>query len=1240
RDPSGHWHYIGAHGSARNQSSTSTARSWTCSQCHHVNTSPKACQTCGLKRTYGEVVKNGPKPSTPPTAAPQQNPVRAQLSTITDTLTKLHESPTITSPAERSLAKYPVHSQGDVLTKAQLQARVKQLEHVLATIPEEDDAELASERISLTTRLDDYKRQIVGSKPIGARIDGTRAALGRARARREEAEQALKASTLLVKQSTDEVTALEAELSELEASLAADPMAAEAFAPASHAFEILNQMIEHLKKDEHVHPGHVQAATQHVQQLFEGFQATLNQAVATRAAAAGVQPTPAGYSVKAMATAAATPATVRGPAGGSLVRHHGKQKHRELITDYFTKRKVVKSITKVRSPRRRLRLCCAWRRAANYRFKYTTFMFMVGGAAYLSYFRPASGTTCGPELLSTVPRAASEQTTATGNVCTFRPQEESAAGVQVAFQLMLGKVQILEQYFIGAHLDYVFLQEGRARVEEVRTGLHYTMYVGAGDDDGGHGCQIWIRARSGFKVSSHAAVSPRLFWLTGRDACGLPLILVSARAPTEASPAIEREGFWDTLLSTMSPLQRRAPTAKISMGIDANARVGPRHSGATVPRDPEEISQNGAALIATLQELQLAALNTLFNVGYTWRSGKGPTSRIDYLCGPLVDLPAVHKVYVPERVQLSITTREDHRMVAAHMTAPTRGGDTVGPPAPFRFNKWRLGDTACAQQVARRMSELRLSTHGDIDDKTTTFMDHVRSSALQALGRPQDQPRQPWISGDTWRLLRTLAPSRRTMYRARAEIFKAHCHLAFLSWSPLCPSAFSMTNAPPTRSGWAAKCAPPSLRALRQQWRLLNAATTRLCSQLTLFLETKAQEAQLAAVRRDWCTTFGVVRALSGRSASSSTHPVRLESGALSSTEAERQGRWQEHFRDVFNGKPVTMAELKLKPTPPPDPFTSGIVVLPDAAGASLLQLGRNKGAGRDGAPSELLAAGGDAVNEPLASIFQDIIDGERWPTSWTGGRMQNVCKKKGPREERDESCGIALEDHAAKGFKQPLSGLVTPMCNAHMGLLLGLSVSCFVWFVDLVKAFDRVVREIVLGWPHAATDPEQYLRDLGLSDHQAQWIATWVARRGCLFEQWGVSPKVIRLLKNTRAASWFSYGDCDTTVATLVGGRQGCKYGATVFNCTFSLAMVLIRDAVLDAGIILRLPKGRDAFWAPPESGTDHAEDTMLVVDAAFVDDECFILTAPRAADLDSAINAILTAVCNIYESVNLAIN
>ena len=51
---------------------------------------------------------------------------------------------------------------------------------------------------------------------------------------------------------------------------------------------------------------------------------------------------------------------------------------------------------------------------------------------------------------------------ATGNVCTLRPHEEAAAGVQVSCQLMLGKVQILEQSFFAEDLDIVFIQEGRA----------------------------------------------------------------------------------------------------------------------------------------------------------------------------------------------------------------------------------------------------------------------------------------------------------------------------------------------------------------------------------------------------------------------------------------------------------------------------------------------------------------------------------------------------------------------------------------------------------------------------------------------------------------------------------------------------------------------------------------------------------------------------------------------------------
>ena len=101
-----------------------------------------------------------------------------------------------------------------------------------------------------------------------------------------------------------------------------------------------------------------------------------------------------------------------------------------------------------------------------------------------------------------------------------------------------------------------------------------------------------------------------------------------------------------------------------------------------------------------------------------------------------------------------------------------------------------------------------------------------------------------------------------------------------------------------------------------------------------------------------------MVRSLSGRAASSADHPVLLKSGALSSSEVERQARWQEHFRDVFNGTEVPMDQLRAQPVEAPL-ISPTIEVTPDAVAASLRQLGRNKGVGRDVVPAELLVAGG-----------------------------------------------------------------------------------------------------------------------------------------------------------------------------------------------------------------------------------------------------------------------------------------
>ena len=101
-------------------------------------------------------------------------------------------------------------------------------------------------------------------------------------------------------------------------------------------------MIADLAKDSCVHPAHVEAANAHVKQLFDGFRLTLQQAEATRAAAAGTatQPAERRHVVK-------SPPVAPMPAqAGALVRHEGKQPRKELITDWFTRKKVIRTIGK------------------------------------------------------------------------------------------------------------------------------------------------------------------------------------------------------------------------------------------------------------------------------------------------------------------------------------------------------------------------------------------------------------------------------------------------------------------------------------------------------------------------------------------------------------------------------------------------------------------------------------------------------------------------------------------------------------------------------------------------------------------------------------------------------------------------------------------------------------------------------------------------------------------------------
>ena len=230
-----------------------------------------------------------------------------------------------------------------------------------------------------------------------------------------------------------------------------------------------------------------------------------------------------------------------------------------------------------------------------------------------------------------------------------------------------------------------------------------------------------------------------------------------------------------------------------------------------------------------------------------------------------------------------------------------------------------------------------------------------------------------------------------------------------------------------------------------------------------------------------------------------------------------------------------------------------------------------------------------------LAETHECVILGASWPFSWTGRRMHDIYRHKGNSAECDNSRGILLMSHCGKPLCKMLAAAIAPQYNSAMPdtqfgatalrgadfathILMTFMEFCrkrvksFVLFVNLVKAVDRVTRELVFGIPPGVTGVNNHLRDLRLSVHQLNFVTSFIAPRGSLFEVIGVHPRVIQLVCNLHASSWVTYGSLESAIVVKVGGRLGCVFGSMVFNTPYALALMALSDELLSRGIVMHI--------------------------------------------------------------------
>ena len=168
---------------------------------------------------------------------------------------------------------------------------------------------------------------------------------------------------------------------------------------------------------------------------------------------------------------------------------------------------------------------------------------------------------------------------ATANVQTLLPSHDEFKSAQVSGALLTGKVALLEIQFANRGIDWIGLQEGRARDDTVRSGCFYEMYISKGTEIGTLGVQVWVKKSLNFRPQCVIRKSPRLMCVVGKIGSFInSFIFVSAHAPTSVACPTDRDEFWKAVDSLQAWIDVQFPGAFVSLAIDGNARLGEQSS--------------------------------------------------------------------------------------------------------------------------------------------------------------------------------------------------------------------------------------------------------------------------------------------------------------------------------------------------------------------------------------------------------------------------------------------------------------------------------------------------------------------------------------------------------------------------------------------------------------------------------------------------------------------------------------
>ena len=667
----------------------------------------------------------------------------------------------------------------------------------------------------------------------------------------------------------------------------------------------------------------------------------------------------------------------------------------------------------------------------------------------------------------------------------------------------------------------------------------------------------------------------------------------------------------------------------------------------------------------------MCAVNTFFEegAGPTWTGTKGHRNRIDYLLASMQLLPKFSHCFVNRDIELTTSERDDHDLVQSVLEISGQC-QNVGSKKDMlrcrhkpqiRLSNEKFKDDLLIQAFEQWIWHFNGSLYENIDLHVRAFTNHV-SRGLKIFEETETKPKQPWISKESWVMMKQRKALKKLMRSALAIMKNATLRMYWLAWSSVFPHTFlahrnysslqlSYDFHKNSYRAWA--CASKAFQAVGRN------TTKSLKEDRAKFLDDLAAKADKADEEGDNKQLYVLARRAAGLKVKETNVVSKLD-GTLTYSKQGFDERFFEHFGAVFDAKKVQDLESfnVSQPKHPRSEHSQPPSI--ERAERALHELPNCKALGPDANPAEAYKAGKWACAIKFKEILVKIWTFAYWPFDWRGGRMKELHKK-GPVKECDNYRGLLISDHLGKAassilydnFDTPYHSYVPEtQCGAtkkrgtdfatHLlrtlidrAELTGSSIA--ILYVDLTKAFDKVLREIVLGWGDGGKqETYQTLLELGYAEKHAQDLVDDIERASVL-EECEVPKLDVDLLRSLHTGSWFKVGEAEGYLHVKCGGRQGCRFGGVLFNLAYARALKRFVADAANEGIVLRL-----RFWHGRAPGHTHGpEDSEEVVfDVTFVDDEAIVLTAAVPKTLKRKFERVVNLLVKTFAFFGFTIN